>query len=424
MSRSFAKSVAAGAITCGLVFGGITAANAAPQLPSGSDLSTGQVTEVAAAKTKSKSPRISLARYGDATQHIQAGKSTAVSVKVSNTGTATLKNATVLISATSGATIGTKKVKISSIKPGSFKKVTVNLRLKENAKGRAEVKFVVTAKKVSTASISTQFRVTPAPNPDFINSLFRDDHKIPFDPDQLGDDGIPMEGAASVEREGDHKNSPYYTALDFYNMKPTANRTLLKKFKTQQQATEWTCGLTSIKMVMEHMMPGQHGEVFELDLARMRDEVYDVNSTPRRGSTKLNEMERVFDRLGGYDYISTRDYVAPGTPGAQARANIPEEVIPELLKQGIPVMIGWDEWGGHWQVAIGYDNMGTEVTQDDILILADPYDTTDHNQDGYVVESWERFFYNWKNTWDVEYKSGVFIAAWPEDTDVIIPGVV
>jgi hypothetical protein len=41
-------------------------------------------------------------------------------------------------------------------------------------------------------------------------------------------------------------------------------------------------------------------------------------------------------------------------------------------------MIGWNDWGGHWQVIIGYDTMGTEVEQDDVLIVADPYDTTDH----------------------------------------------
>ena len=38
--------------------------------------------------------------------------------------------------------------------------------------------------------------------------------------------------------------------------------------------------------------------------------------------------------------------------------------------------------------------MGTETTQDDVIIVADPYDTTDHNQDGYGVYSAERFLYN------------------------------
>ena len=50
--------------------------------------------------------------------------------------------------------------------------------------------------------------------------------------------------------------------------------------------------------------------------------------------------------------------------------------------------------GGHWQVVIGYDDMGAETTQDDVMIMADPYDTTDYNQDGYFIYGAERFYYN------------------------------
>ena len=75
-------------------------------------------------------------------------------------------------------------------------------------------------------------------------------------------------------------------------------------------------------------------------------------------------------------------------------------LIPYLIENDIPMMIGWDEWGGHWQVIIGYDSMGTEGTQDDVLILADAYDTTDHNQDGYVVESFERLVYGWGSSFE------------------------
>ena len=31
---------------------------------------------------------------------------------------------------------------------------------------------------------------------------------------------------------------------------------------------------------------------------------------------------------------------------------------------------------------------------DDVIIVADPFDTTDHNQDGYGVYGAERFIYN------------------------------
>lgn len=38
--------------------------------------------------------------------------------------------------------------------------------------------------------------------------------------------------------------------------------------------------------------------------------------------------------------------------------------------------------------------MGTEYEGDDVIIVADPFDTTDHNQDGYGVYGAERFIYN------------------------------
>lgn len=53
------------------------------------------------------------------------------------------------------------------------------------------------------------------------------------------------------------------------------------------------------------------------------------------------------------------------------------------------------DWAGHWRVIIGYDTMGTETTADDVIILADSYDTGDHLQDGCVVNSVEKFYYTW-----------------------------
>ena len=70
------------------------------------------------------------------------------------------------------------------------------------------------------------------------------------------------------------------------------------------------------------------------------------------------------------------------------------EDIRGWLAEGTPVMVCWNDWGGHWQVIVGYDTMGTESEQDDVILVADPYDTTDHNQDGYGVIPAERFLYN------------------------------
>ena len=46
------------------------------------------------------------------------------------------------------------------------------------------------------------------------------------------------------------------------------------------------------------------------------------------------------------------------------------------------------------RLAMG-DTMGTNSPLDDVLIMADPYDTCDHRQDGYTVNNGEKFFSMW-----------------------------
>ena len=62
-------------------------------------------------------------------------------------------------------------------------------------------------------------------------------------------------------------------------------------------------------------------------------------------------------------------------------------------------MESWGNWV-HWAVTgtviIGCDDMGgTPGIHDDVLIMADSYDTYEHCQDGYSVVPFELFFYEW-----------------------------
>ena len=75
---------------------------------------------------------------------------------------------------------------------------------------------------------------------------FTDEMKIPYTVDLSGEDG-----ADSVEREGDHADSPYFAHPDVYNMESTDTLTILHNFKTQQQTSEWSCGVSSALMVLE-----------------------------------------------------------------------------------------------------------------------------------------------------------------------------
>jgi len=113
-----------------------------------------------------------------------------------------------------------------------------------------------------------------------------------------------------------------------------------------------------------------------------------IDHGERHIGTCLDQMIEMFDKIGGFELTTTYDY-------AENPETFDLNFIREQIRQGLPVIIGWNDWGGHWQVIIGYDSMGTEdYTSDDVLIVADSFDTTDNNQDGYGIYGAERFFDN------------------------------
>lgn len=210
------------------------------------------------------------------------------------------------------------------------------------------------------------------------------------------------DGPDSVEREGDHKNSKYYSNLDFYNMESTDSLTILHNFKTYQQTSELSCGAASALMVMNWF---GRDDIDEEMLWNMR-----ADHSDKHIGTCLEQMMDMFDGVGGFDYVTTYD-----------KAGLDKETIQNYLKNDTPIMVGWNDFGGHWQVIIGYDDMGTPDYQlDDVIIVADPYDTGDHNQDGYGVYQWARFinnftFYNFFP--EGELNDNVYIVATVKEND-------
>ncbi len=206
---------------------------------------------------------------------------------------------------------------------------------------------------------------------------YTDEMKIPYTVD------LQEYGADSVERAGDHVDSPYFSRLDFYSMESTDTLTLLPEFQTYQQTSEWSCGVVSVLTVLNYF--GKLGDYNEKTLAEMR------SNGLNEEATSLKDVVKLFETVGGFDIQSTYDFESEDAAGEYMSL----EQIQATLKENKPIVVAWNDWGGHWQVIIGYDTLGTDTTQDDVIIVADSYDTTDHNQDGYGVYSAERFYYNW-----------------------------
>ena len=184
-------------------------------------------------------------------------------------------------------------------------------------------------------------------------------------------------GANAVERNGDHKDSPYFCKADFYNAQPGDGLYILPKFQTIQQTSWWSCGVSCTEMVLNYF--GKRGDWNEEKLAAMREDHEDLHI-----GTCLDQIIDMFDAVGGFELETTYNY-------EDNLDAINMAFIREHIAAGTPIVVGWNDWGGHWQVIIGYDTMGTEYEGDDVIIVADPFDTTDHNQDGYGVYGVERF---------------------------------
>jgi FMN-dependent NADH-azoreductase len=219
-------------------------------------------------------------------------------------------------------------------------------------------------------------------------------------PEKYG--GSPsLGGASSFCGTTEHHRSRYYVANDFFHMKSDATLHILSQFQTYQQTTEYTCGASSALMVLNWFGQKQYHEKAVAAL---------LESHCTKGSSVENIAD-LFDLIGwNVDYHADTDCRFQTIEAA-------EQAIIDYIDRGIPMMIDWVDWAGHWQVLIGIDTCGTDTPYDDVLIFADPYDVTDHKQDGYYTYPLGRFFGMWREgpcvQKSVPYQQP-FVAAWPK----------
>ena len=226
------------------------------------------------------------------------------------------------------------------------------------------------------------------------------DSIIPY-PAKYGD-RPSMSGASSFGGAADHLHSRYYVANDFFHMQSDSTLHILSRFKTYQQTTEYTCGAASALMVLNWFGQKHYHEKAVAGLLETH-------------STKGSSVESIADL---FDLIGWNVDCHAGTDRRFQTVEAAEQAIIGYIDRGIPIMVDWVDWAGHWQVLIGIDTCGTETPYDDVLIFADPYDVTDHKQDGYYTFPLGRFFGMWREGpcagKDVPYQQP-FVAAWPKE---------
>lgn len=229
-------------------------------------------------------------------------------------------------------------------------------------------------------------------------------------------------GADAYASQGNNSHSKYYVNQDFFNLSSNDTLTILTHFPTMQQTTEWSCGCVSALLVLRHF---GCTDATEWSLACAMRSMTD-HSLPKAQpgtacqyadyGTSLAALHRYFATKSSFRVTAT-SYRLNYTPADLVKEgdlypscdngnlyptfSSPEEFASWLtvqFKQNRPIIAEWSDWDGHWVVIIGIDNNGTpQFYGDDILIFADPYDTSDHCQDGYSIAPLERFFYSWKD---------------------------
>ena len=186
-------------------------------------------------------------------------------------------------------------------------------------------------------------------------------------------------GSFVKQSKHDIYNSTYFNYLDIYNMKSSGSLILLEKFKTYQQTSPYSCGPASIIMAIHYL----DGTILD------EEEVAKKAKTDNITGTLAKDMDKAISELG-YSFDSKFNYTEENLPSRDEI--LFSKYIKESLKNNESIIVLSKDWAGHYSVIIGYDDMGTDVYYDDIIILADPYDTSDHISDGYTIFNFQRFY--------------------------------
>ncbi len=239
-----------------------------------------------------------------------------------------------------------------------------------------------------------------------------------------GDDMDADGGADLYDGSGDNANSRYYVINDYYNMSDDEDLTIIEKYKPILQTTEWTCGVSMASGVLYNLGFTKYSEKTCAVAADSNDET----------GTSLEGLVALFKSVPEVKIVESAPY---GKGAADKPATFSSNALyasensedtdawvdkatdsyfvkwlTGYIQKDIPIMVDWTDWGGHWQAIIGYDTNGTDGIGDDMLIFADPYDTSDHWQDGYYAYPLERFFYQWKEGFS-PYQEQIYIIVEP-----------
>jgi len=181
--------------------------------------------------------------------------------------------------------------------------------------------------------------------------------------------------------------------VEMYNLKSNENIIMLD-IKDYQQSTDITCGPATVMSVLNYydiLSDDEMNKQTELRLASKMDtgNIYGTRASEIAQSLKQYSLN-IEEGVGG-----TID------------------AIVKNLEKGIPTLVNWFDWGGHWALVVGYQKLADSTAEDkDLIFLIDPatHHTNIKSPYGLTILNPNKFQQMWV---DSELVAGIFVVAYP-----------
>lgn len=186
----------------------------------------------------------------------------------------------------------------------------------------------------------------------------------------------------------------------FYEI-PNVHHLTLLHIEGFQQTTEYSCGPATIMSLLRFynmIKPEDMNKITEKRIIKEMRTNPDTGTNPQQMISWLQHH--------GFEV----KYGENGTI----------EMLVNYLNQGIPVIVEWIDWGGHWELVVGYDQAGKSIDGDkDTIFFADPAAHFDNVKSIHGLTSFnpDRFNSMW---FDTQYfkpgklTKGIYIIATPK----------
>lgn len=188
--------------------------------------------------------------------------------------------------------------------------------------------------------------------------------------------GAPGSGTVKYAPGSPLPEPRYYTGIDFDTLKSNDHLTVIPLKSYRQQVTNYSCGAVAAMTVMSYY--GKPVNNTDADEIRVAHEM-NRNVTDKTGINP-EQFATWFNRNGW---------------NATWKTGGSRQMLFDNLKAGVPTIVEWMDWGGHWVVVVGYDTRGTETIWDDVIIFADSVDSHDDRVDGITYANYGEFDAMW-----------------------------